>query len=176
MFKIATILFFVLAFCEPTSIYTFQVPAAGGGTIDFSAYEGKRILIVNTATQSGQASQFAELQQLQNSHSSDLVVVAFPSNSFGAEPLTDSALHSYLVNTYNISFPIAGKVEIIDSATMAPIYQWLLQRNENGQMQIKVRGNFEKYLIDRQGTLVGYFDSTITPLSSIMQTALQAHQ
>ncbi|HYD20187.1 MAG TPA: glutathione peroxidase [Flavipsychrobacter sp.] len=172
MFKILTIAFFVLMAYQPTSIYSFEVAAANGGTIDFSQYEGKRILIVNTATQSSLTSQFAQLQQLQDSNANDLVVIAFPSNSFGAEPLSNAALTSYMDSVYNISFPIAAKVDMNDS----PIYHWLSTKDENGQMQIRLRGNFEKYLINKQGNLVGYFDSTITPLSSIMQTALQAHQ
>ena len=176
MLKIATIAFFVLIAWQPTSIYSFEVPAADGGTINFSEFEGKRILIVNTATQSGQASQFAQLQQLQDANANDLVVIAFPSNSFGGEPLTNAALPSYLDSAYGISFPVAAKVEVIDSTSIAPVYHWLSSKNENGLMQIKVHGNFEKYLIDKQGNLVGYFDSTITPLSTIMQTALQAYQ
>jgi glutathione peroxidase len=172
MIKVLTILFFVLLVQQPASIYSFQVAAANGGTIDFSQYEGKRILIVNTATQSTQASQFAELQQLQDANTNNLVVIAFPSNSFGAEPLPNSALAAYLDSVYNVSFPVAAKVDINN----APIYHWLSTKDENGKMQIKVRGNFAKYLIDKQGQLVGYFDSTVAPLSSIMQTALQAHQ
>lgn len=172
MLKIVTIAFFVLMAYQPSSIYTFEVAAANGGSINFSQYEGKRILIVNTATQSSLASQFAQLQQLQDSNANDLVVIAFPSNSFGGESLANVAMTSYLDSAYSVSFPVAAKVDVND----APIYHWLSTKEENGKMQIKVRGNFEKYLIDKQGNLVGYFDSTITPLSSIMQTALNAHQ
>ena len=172
MLKILTIAFFVLMDYRPSSIYNFEVAAANGGAINFSQYEGKRILIVNTATQSSLASQFAQLQQLQDSNVNDLVVIAFPSNSFSGEPLTNAAMTPYLDSVYGVSFPVAAKVDVNDS----PIYHWLSTRDENGKMQIKVRGNFEKYLIDKQGNLVGYFDSTITPLSSIMQTALNAHQ
>jgi glutathione peroxidase len=172
MIKVLTILFFALLVQQPASIYNFQVAAANGGTIDFGQYEGKRILIVNTATQSTQASQFAQLQQLQNSNANDLVVIAFPSNSFGGEPVGNGAMTAYLDSAYNVSFPVAAKVDV----HAAPIYHWLSTKDENGKMQIKVRGNFAKYLIDKQGHLVGYFDSTVAPLSSIMQTALQAHQ
>jgi glutathione peroxidase len=172
MLKLLTIAFFVLLAYQPASIYSFQMAAANGGTIDFSQYEGKRILIVNTATQSTQASQFIELQQLQDAHANNLVVIAFPTNSFGMEPLANGALPAYLDSAYNVSFPIAAKVDV----HAAPIYHWLSTKDENGKMQIKVRCNFAKYLIDKQGNLVGYFDSTIAPLSSIMQTALQAHQ
>jgi glutathione peroxidase len=172
MLKLLTIGFFILLAYQPASIYSFQVAAANGGTIDFSQYEGKRILIVNTGTQSTQASQFAQLQELQTANINNLVVVAFPSNSFGGESLSNGALTAYLDSAYNVSFPVAAKVDIHN----APIYHWLSTKEENGKMQIKVRGNFEKYLIDKHGNLVGYFDSTVTPLSSLMQTVLQAHQ
>lgn len=177
MFKILTSVLFIFFTYQSTSIYTFEVPAANGGVINFSNYQGKRILIVNTATASTLISQLSALQQLQDTHGSSLVVVAFPSNSFGSEPLSDTAIQSLLTGTYGITFPIAAKVNVTDSTgAIAPIYSWLFNRDQNGVMKIKVRGNFNKYLINKQGVLVGYFDSTITPLSQTMQNALQSHQ
>ncbi|MGB8192509.1 MAG: glutathione peroxidase [Chitinophagaceae bacterium] len=177
MLKILTNVFFLMFAYQPVSIYSFEVEAANGGTISFSQYEGKRILIVNIATQSTLAAQFSELQQLQNENAGNLVVIAFPSNSFGNEPLSNTELQSYLASTYGVSFPIAAKVNVNDSSgSIAPVYRWLTNKDENGAMKIKVRGNFDKYLINKQGKLVGYFDSNITPLSQTMQAALQAHQ
>ena len=177
MLKILGIVFLILMVYQPSSIYSFQVAAANGGIIDFSNYEHKRILIVNTATGCTLTSQFAELQQLQDSNASNLVVIAFPSNSFGSEPMSNAGLQSYLTSTYNISFPIAAKVSVNDATgAIAPLYHWLASKEENGKMQIKVGGNFDKYLIDKQGNLIGYFDSTVTPLSAVMQAALSAHQ
>jgi len=177
MFKILIAVLFSMFLYEPVSIYTFQVPSANGGTINFSQFEGKRVLIVNIATQSEFASQLSELQQLQQSYSNDLVIVAFPSNSFGNEPLSNDSIASYLSSQYNISFPVGAKVEVNDTTgNIAPLYRWLTTRNENGVLNRKIRGDFEKFLVNKEGILVGYFDGTITPASQSIENALQVHQ
>ena len=158
------------------SIYSFSVDAANGATINLSQYQGKRILIVNTATNNEQASQFSELQQLYQQNIGNLVVIAFPSNDFGNESRSNQEMQSYLQTTYNVTFPVAAKLHVTDTIEQRhPFYYWLTKKTENGVMNSKIKNDFQKYLINKQGKIVGIFDSSVSPLSSEIQTALQIH-
>jgi glutathione peroxidase len=159
---------------QPAGIYNLTADKLGGGAINFSQYQGKRILLVNIATHSNHAAQLAQLEQLYQQHSNDLVVVAFPTNNFSNEPHSGSALQLEL---QNITYPIAAPVNVVDSPyTRHPVYQWLASKTENGVMNAKVRGDFYKFLLNKQGKIVAFFDSTTSPLSTVVQNALQIHQ
>ena len=158
---------------QPASIYNLTADKLGGGTINFNQYQGKRILLVNISTHSSQSAQLAEMEQLYQQHSSDLVVVAFPTNNFNTEPHSGAALQSELAN---ISFPVAAPVNVTDAPTRHAVYQWLASKTENGVMNAKVRGDFYKFLLDKQGKIVAFFDSTTSVLSPVVQNVLQIHQ
>ncbi len=164
----------LLAIFQPVSIYSFTADKLGGGTIDFSQFQGKRVLVVNIATHSDRSGQLNELQQLYQQHSNDLVIVAFPTNNFNHEPHSGASLQAEL---QNISYPVAAPVNVIDSPyTRHPVYQWLASKAENEVMNGKVRGDFYKFLLNKQGRIVAFFDSTTSPLSQEVQNALQIHQ
>lgn len=154
-----------------SSIYNYQVPAIDGGTIDFNNYRGKKIFLVNIATGSGYASQLPALEQLYQRHKDSMVVIGFPSNSFGNEPLTDGQIAHSLRNTYGITFPLAAKQVVIGDSAHA-VYKWLASKEENGVLRSRIRGDFQKYLLNRQGKLVGIFDTATAPLSERIQSAI----
>jgi len=159
---------------QPASIYNLSADKLGGGTINFSQYQGKRILLVNISAHSNQSAQLAELQQFYQQHSSDLVVVAFPTNDFNNEPHTGTTLQAELGN---LTFPVAVPVNVTDSPyTRHAVYEWLAKKTENGVMNAKVRGEFYKFLLNKQGKIVAFFDSTTSVLSPVVQNALQIHQ
>ena len=129
--------------------------------------------MVNTATGNTQANQqFTELQQLYQQHKSNLVIIAFPSNSFGNEPGTNNQIKTIMHGTYGITFPIAAKSWITgDSANI--LYKWFANKLQNDVMDAKTVKDFQKFLIDKSGNIIGRFDSSVSPLSSIIINAIQ---
>jgi glutathione peroxidase len=147
------------------SIYDFKVEALDGGTIDFSAYKGKKILIVNTASACGYTPQYEGLQQLYSKYSDKLVIVGFPANNFGAqEPGSNGEIKEFCKKNYGVTFPMAAKVSVKGDDT-APIFTWLTQKAQNGVMDAEIRWNFTKFLIDENGHLITKFDSKVAPMS-----------
>jgi glutathione peroxidase len=147
------------------SIYDFKVEALDGGTIDFSAFKGKKILIVNTASACGYTPQYEGLQQLYSKYSDKLVIVGFPANNFGAqEPGTNGEIKEFCKKNYGVTFPMAAKVSVKGDDT-APIFKWLTQKSLNGVMDAEIRWNFTKFLLDEKGNLINKFDSKVTPMS-----------
>lgn len=148
------------------SIHRFKVESLDGGTIDFAAFKGKMILIVNTASQCGYTPQYAELQQLYEKYKDKLVVVGFPANNFGGqEPGTNAEIKNFCQKNYGVTFPMAAKVSV-KGDDIAPIFKWLTNKSENGVMDATIRWNFNKFLLNEKGELVAYFPSSTKPLSS----------
>lgn len=149
----------------PKSIYDFKVPALDGGTIDFANFKGKKILIVNTASECGYTPQYEGLQKLYEKCKDKLVVVGFPENNFGAqEPGTNEQIKAFCKKNFGVTFPMAAKVSV-KGDDMAPIFQWLTNKVENGVMDVDIKWNFGKFLLDEKGTLMNYFSSKVTPMS-----------
>jgi glutathione peroxidase len=154
------------------SIYDFKVEALDGSTINFSSFKGKKILIVNTASECGFTPQYEGLQKLYIQQKGKLVIVGFPANNFGAqEPGTNSEIKSFCTKNYGVSFPMAAKVSV-KGDDMAPIYQWLCHKSENGMMDTDIKWNFGKFLLDENGKLIQYFPSNITPMSQELLSKL----
>lgn len=154
------------------SIYSLSVADTNNGAINFNDFKGKKILIVNTATGNAPANQqIAELQQLYQQNIDSLVVVAFPSNSFGHQLGTNAEIKATMQNTYGVNFPIAVKSWVKgDSANV--VYKWLSDKMQNEMMNSKTLRDFQKYLIDGSGRLVAKFDSSINPLHPKIQAAI----
>src|SRR6476620_10750741 len=110
-----------------TSIYDFKVPGLIGGTIDFSKYKGKKILIVNTASKCGNTPQYAELEELYKKFSNDLVIVGFPANNFGSqEPGSNNEISEFCKKNYGVTFPMAAKSDVVGENT-SPLFKYLTQ-------------------------------------------------
>jgi len=142
----------------PASIYDFKVEGLSGGTIDFAKYKGKKILIVNTASQCGNTPQYADLEALSKKYAGKLVIVGFPANDFGKqEPGSNQEIHEFCTKNYSVTFPMAAKITV-KGDDMAPIYQWLTEKKYNGFQDSEVKWNFQKYLLDEKGHLVMVID------------------
>lgn len=154
------------------SIYSLSVADMDTGAISFNNYRGKKILIVNTATGNVPANQqLTELQQLYMQNQDSLIIIAFPSNSFGNEPGTNAQIKTTMQATYGVTFPIAAKSWVKgDSANV--IYHWLSSKLQNDMMNSRTVRDYQKYLIDGTGKLVAKFDSTVNPLSQRIQSAI----
>ena len=147
------------------NIYQFKVKSLDGGTIDFSSFAGKKILIVNTASECGYTPQYQELEELYKQQQGKLVIVGFPANDFGGqEPGTDSEIKAFCQKNYGVTFPMAAKVDI-KGDDMIPLYRWLTKKDQNSVMDAEVKWNFNKFLIDEKGRLVAYYPSSVSPLS-----------
>ena len=171
MFKL-----FFLSFCifsySVVSIYSLSVSDADSGTISFNSFRGKKILIVNTATESGQAYQFSALQQLYTQYHDSLVIIAFPSNSFGNEPRENQDIKAFMQSNYGTTFPIATKSSV-KGDDINIIYKWLSDKMQNDVMNGNTRTDFQKFLIDGKGNIVARFDSSYSPMSAAVQFAVE---
>lgn len=156
----------------PKSIYDFKVPALEKGSIDFSRFKGKKILIVNTASECGFTPQYEGLEQLSHTQKDKLVIVGFPANDFGSqEPGSNAEIAGFCKKNYGVTFPMAAKITVKGNQ-MAPIYQWLTQKKHNGYTDSDVKWNFQKYLIDEQGKLIAVFPSATKPDSQELLDAI----
>lgn len=147
------------------TIYKFKVEGLEGGTIDFAAFKGKKILVVNTASQCGYTPQYKDLEALYEKYKDKLVVVGFPANNFGGqEPGTNTEIKTFCEKNYGVTFPMAAKISVKGDDT-APIYLWLTHKDQNGVLDAEIKWNFNKFLLDEHGKMIAYFGSKVTPMS-----------
>jgi glutathione peroxidase len=149
-----------------SSVYEFKVPGLDGGTIDLSAYKGKKILIVNTASKCGFTPQYADLQKLYEKYKDKLVIIGFPANNFHEqEPGTNAEIKEFCTKNYGVTFPMAAKVDVVGDNT-APLFKYLTDEAvKMGTPMPVIKWNFTKFLIDENGKLIAVFDSKVTPMS-----------
>jgi glutathione peroxidase len=166
MIKMALIL---IAFT--TSIYSLHFTTIQGVTNSFNAYQGKQILIVTIATNSPDTAQIAGLQQLQQQYGSNVKIIAFPSNDFNHEPRTNTEIAAFCENNYGTTFTIAQKGAVIGANKQA-IFHWLASVAENGIMNAPVVGDYQKFLIDKDGNLDAVFNASVQPMSSTIINAI----
>lgn len=147
------------------NIYGFKTNSLDGKTIDFSSFKGKKILIVNTASECGYTPQYKELEELYEKYQTKLVIVGFPANNFGGqEPGSNTEIQTFCQKNYGVTFPMAAKVSV-KGADIAPIYEWLTHKDKNGVLDAEIKWNFNKFLIDENGRMIAYFPSGTTPMS-----------
>lgn len=147
------------------SIYSLRVSSLDGDSIDFSAFRGKKILIVNTASECGYTSQYKELQELHERFGNKIAVIGFPCDDFGGqEPGSEKEIRSFCTSKFHVSFPMAAKVRI-KGEEASPVYRWLTQKKLNGSMDATVSWNFNKFLIDENGHLIGHYPTRTSPLN-----------
>ena len=170
----AAILLISLGGLFTTSIYTQQFTTLSGTPVSLSQYQGKKMLLVNIASGSEHAAtQIPQLEQLYQQYKDSLVVIAFPSNDFGNESRNDADIKLLLQNTYHTSFPVSVSTGVKDStANTHAIYHWLQNQSENGSMDTKVKKDFQKYLIDKNGTMLGVFSAKTNPMDNAIINAI----
>lgn len=145
------------------TIYDFKVESLDGKEISFADFKGKKILIVNTASECGFTPQYADLEKVYEDHKDQLVVIGFPANNFGGqEPGTNTEIGAFCQKNYGVTFPMAAKVSVKGDDT-APIFKYLTEKELNGVKNTTILWNFTKFLIDENGTLIDTFVSTTKP-------------
>ena len=146
------------------TIYDYKVEALEEGKeINFADFRGKKILIVNTASECGFTPQYADLEKLSNEYKDKLVVIGFPANNFGGqEPGSNVEIGAFCQKNYGVTFPLAAKVSVKGDDT-APIFKYLTEKELNGVKNTSILWNFTKFLVDENGKLVDSFISTTKP-------------
>ena len=156
------------------TIHQFKTVSLDGEEIDFSDFKGKKILIVNTASECGYTPQYAGLQDLYEEYGSRLVIVGFPANNFGGqEPGTNKEIGAFCEKNFGVSFPMAAKVSV-KGEDIDPIFQWLTQKDKNQVMDSEIKWNFTKFLLDEEGRLVAKYDSSVEPMSEEIIEAIHS--
>lgn len=158
-----------------TSIYSFHVDSiSGSGQINFSAFAGRKILIVNTASQDSSFSQYQELKQLYQIYKDSLVIVVFPTNSFSTENGSNDQIAALYNPSSTNQFAVAAKINVLGQ-DIHPLYLWLTTSLQNGRMNSKISKPCFKYLIGKNGKLVGVFGPIIRPMSSLLRASIESN-
>lgn len=143
------------------TIHTFRTEGIGGEEIDFAAFAGKKIMVVNVASECGLTPQYQQLQELYEEFGDKLVIVGFPADNFGGqEPGSNHDIQAFCTRRYGVTFPLSAKIDV----TTHPVYQWLTQKSQNGVQDSQVTWNFQKYALNEQGHLVHVFPPSASPL------------
>lgn len=156
MKAILTTLMVILLAAAPTkTVYDFTVKDIDGKDVSLSQYKGKVLLIVNVASLCGNTPQYKDIQSLYEKYSNKgLVVLGFPANNFmGQEPGSNKEIKQFCTKEYAVTFPMFSKISV-KGKDIAPLYNYLTQKSENGVIDAKVGWNFQKFLINKKGTVV----------------------
>ncbi|MDX5436748.1 MAG: glutathione peroxidase [Pontibacter sp.] len=155
---------------QTSDFYGFKMKTLDGKDVDFSQYKGKKVLLVNTASECGYTPQYADLQKLHETHGSDVVVLGFPANNFGGqEPGSNEEIASFCQKNYGVNFPVFEKISVV-GADKHPLYVWLAQNAPNHE---EPNWNFCKYLVNEEGQVVAFFPSKVKPTDKELLTAIE---
>ena len=148
------------------TIYQFTVEDINGNPFALADLKGKKVMIVNTASKCGLTPQYKELEALYERYKDkDFVIIGFPANNFlGQEPGSNEQIASFCSINYGVTFPMMSKISV-KGKNMHPLYQFLTQKSKNGVEDSKVKWNFQKYLIGRDGKLEKVIDPKTLPSS-----------
>ena len=156
------------------SIYDITLELNDGTSLSLSSFRGKKLLLVNTASDCGYTAQFDGLQKLHEQRGDDLVIIGFPANDFKEqEKGSDAEIGAFCRKNYGVSFLLAKKGSVVKGNEQQELYRWLTHKNKNGWNTKNPSWNFTKYLVNEEGTLTHYFGPSIEPGSDTIAAALK---
>ena len=156
------------------SLHDLSVHLNNGNELELGSLKGKKILIVNTASDCGYTNQYDDLQKLYEANKNKLMVIGFPANDFKEqEKGTDKEIAEFCKVNYGITFPLAAKSSVIKGKQQNEIFNWLSDETLNGWNDQQPTWNFCKYLVDENGKLIKYFDTAVSPLSDEVKNAIE---
>ena len=156
------------------SFYSLSVRLNNGALLSFNSLKGRKLLLVNTASDCGYTHQYRDLQKLYEEHQGKLTVVAFPANDFQKqEKGSDEEIGNFCKTNYAVTFPIALKSSVVKGNDQQEVFQWLTDKAKNGWNSQSPSWNFSKYLINEKGVLTNYFDPAVSPLSEEVLKAIE---
>ena len=157
-----------------TSFYALKAIANNGDTIDLSKFKGKKILLVNTASDCGYTAQYDELEKLHQQYKDKLVILGFPANDFKEqEKKDDKSIAEFCKANFGITFQLMQKSHVVKGAEQNAVFQWLSNAAQNGWCNQQPVWNFSKYLINEEGELTHFFAHTVSPLSTEVSKAIE---
>ena len=155
------------------SFYSLSAQLNNGTLLSFSSLKGKKLLLVNTASDCGYTNQYTDLQKLYEDYQDRLTVIAFPANDFKEqEKGSDEEIRNFCKINFGVTFPIALKGPVKGNSQQR-VFQWLTDKTKNGWNNQLPSWNFSKYLVNEEGVLMNYFDPAISPLSEEVLKAIE---
>ena len=156
------------------SFYNLSALSIDGNMINFKSFKGKKVLIVNVASECGYTNQYDDLQYLHRKYSNRLVILGFPSNNFGKqEPGSNVNILEFCQSNFGVEFQMFQKTDVIGENSH-PVYKWLSSSTLNGWNDKSPKWNFYKYLIDDKGKLSKVLASSINPRDSIITDFIES--
>jgi len=150
----------------PISFYSLHTLDNKGNDVTFEQFRGKKLLLVNTASDCGFTPQYADLEKLYQQYKDKLVILGFPANDFGEqEKGSDDEVASFCKINYGVTFPLMKKSIVVKGKDQNAIFQWLTNKSKNGWNEQEPTWNFCKYLVDENGVLVDFYNSSVSPMS-----------
>jgi glutathione peroxidase len=148
------------------TFHDFTVRTIDGEEFPLSQLKEKKVLVVNTASKCGYTPQYEDLEKLYELYGGEkFTIIGFPANNFmSQEPGTNEEIKEFCSSRYSVSFPMMAKISVKGS-DIAPVYRWLTTKDENGVMDAPIKWNFQKFMIDENGNLVGMAKPGDNPLS-----------
>jgi glutathione peroxidase len=146
------------------NIYQFKVKDIEGNAFDFATLKGKKIMVVNTASECGLTPQYEQLQKIYSEFKDkNFVIVGFPANNFGAqEPGNNQEIKTFCTRNYGVTFPMMEKISV-KGDDMHPLFHFLTEKSKNGLGDSEVEWNFQKYLINEKGELENVISPRVLP-------------
>jgi glutathione peroxidase len=163
--------FLILGSLHATSIYDFKVKDIRGNDISLSKFKGSPFLIVNVASKCGYTYQYENLEKVfQKYKAKGFKIVGFPSNNFGEqEPGSNEEIAKFCKLKYNVSFDMMSKISV-KGKDQHPLYKFLIEESDR---KSEIGWNFEKFLIDKNGKIVGRYESSVEPSSEKITKTLE---
>jgi glutathione peroxidase len=156
------------------SFYSLTTKDINSKDFSFASLIGKKVLIVNTASDCGFTGQYEALEKLQEKYAESLVVIGFPANDFKEQETKDNeSIAAFCKKNYGVSFPLMAKSIVIKKDQQNEVFKWLSNPAMNGWNNQEPAWNFCKYLIDEEGTLTHYFPMTVDPLDASVIEAIE---
>lgn len=156
------------------SFYDLKAVGNNGAAIDFATFKGKKVLIVNTASDCGFTGQYDELEKLHQQYKDKLIILGFPANDFKEQEKGDDAgIAEFCTINFGVTFQLMQKSHVVKSTEQNPAFVWLSHKEQNGWCEQQPVWNFSKYLINEEGVLVGFYAQTVSPMGKEIEEALR---
>jgi glutathione peroxidase len=156
------------------SIYDLSIEKNDGSVVKLDAFKGKKLMLVNTASDCGYTNQYDALQKLHERYGHKLTIIGFPANDFKEQERgTDAEIAEFCKVNFGVSFPLAKKSSVLKSNVQNPVFSWLSDASKNGWCNKQPSWNFSKYVVNEEGYLTHYFDPAISPMSDAIIKAIQ---
>lgn len=155
------------------ALYDLAVTLNTSEVVELSAYRGRKIMFVNTASDCGFTNQYADLEKLHRQSGDRLVIIGFPANDFKEqEKGSDEEIARFCQVNFGVTFPLAKKSVVIKGSDQNPVFRWLTDKKENGWNGRAPSWNFTKFLVNESGELTHFFAPGVSPLDEQVLRAI----